>query len=124
MTIQNAIELVDSLTYNQIDMMPKIKWLSDLDRTVQNDILLAHEGTDNREFNGYGPDQDLETELLVPAPYDEIYRWYLEMKIHDTTGEITKYNNAAAKYNAAYIAYADYINRKHTPKGMRNIKIV
>ena len=124
MTIQNAIELVDSLTYNQIDMMPKIKWLSDMDRTVQNDILLAHEGTDNREFKGYGPDQDLETELLVPAPYDEIYRWYLEMKIHDTTGEIIKYNNAAAKYNAAYIAYADYINRKHTPKGVRNIKIV
>lgn len=124
MTIQNAIELVDSLTYNQIDMMPKIKWLSDLDGTVNSDILLAHEGTDNREFNGYGPDQDLETELLVPAPYDEIYRWYLEMKIHDTTGEIIKYNNAAAKYNAAYIAYADYINRKHTPKGVRNIKIV
>lgn len=124
MTIQNAIELVDSLTYNQIDMMPKIKWLSDLDGTVNSDILLAHEGTDNREFKGYGPDQDLETELLVPEPYDEIYRWYLEMKIHDTTGEIIKYNNAAAKYNAAYIAYADYINRKHTPKGVRNIKIV
>ena len=124
MTIQNAIELVDSLTYNQIDMMPKIKWLSDLDGTVNSDILLAHEGTDNGEFKGYGPDQDLETELLVPAPYDEIYRWYLEMKIHDTTGEIIKYNNAAAKYNAAYIAYADYINRKHTPKGVRNIKIV
>lgn len=124
MTIQTAIEMTDSLCFNQIDTVPKIKWLSDLDWTVYQDVLQTHEGTAQIPYSGYGPDVDLETELLIQAPYDELYRWYLEMKIHDATGETARYNNAAAKYNAAFIAYADFVNRKHMPKGQSQIKII
>ena len=54
--------------------------------------------------------------LRVPWPYDEIYRWYLEMKIADANGEMTRYNNAMAKYNAYYTAYQDFYNRTNMPK--------
>ena len=57
------------------------------------------------------------TALLIGWPYDEIYRWYLEMKIDDANGEMTKYNNSAAKYNTYYQAYQNAYNRAHMPKG-------
>ena len=68
-------------------------------------------------FAGYTPEADLDgTVLLIEWPYDEIYRWYLEMKIDDANGEMTKYNNSAAKYNMYYQAYQNAYNRAHLPK--------
>ncbi len=39
------------------------------------------------------------------------------MKIDDANGEMTKYNNSAAKYNTYYQAYQNAYNRAHMPKG-------
>ena len=38
------------------------------------------------------------------------------MKIDDANGEMTKYNNSAAKYNMYYQAYQNAYNRAHLPK--------
>ena len=35
----------------------------------------------------------------------------------DANGEMTKYNNSAAKYNTYYQAYQNAYNRAHMPKG-------
>ena len=55
------------------------------------------------------------TELLVPAPYDEIYLFWLESKIDYWNGEVGKYNNSITMYNTAYSAYEKYYNRTHKP---------
>ena len=94
MTIREAIELVDRLKPNQYGSADKLRWLSELDGAVWHEIWSAHE-----------------------TAYDEIYRWYLEMKIDDANGEMTKYNNSAAKYNTYYQAYQNAYNRAHMPKG-------
>ena len=57
-----------------------------------------------------------ETELLIPWPYDEIYRWYLSMKICDANGETKKYSNEAAKYNSYWQGYFNAYNQAHMPK--------
>ena len=96
MTIREAIELVDRLKPNQYGSADKLRWLSELDGAVWHEIWSAHE-TAVPAFAGYGPETDLDgTALLIGWPYDEIYRWYLEMKIDDANGEMTKYNNSAA----------------------------
>ena len=88
-----------------------------MDGVVWHEIWSAHE-TAVPAFAGYGPEADLDgTALLIGWPYDEIYRWYLEMKIDDANGEMTKYNNSAAKYNTYYQAYQNAYNRAHMPKG-------
>lgn len=117
MTIREAIELVDRLKPNQYGSADKLRWLSELDGVVWHEIWSAHE-TAVPAFAGYGPEADLDgTALLIGWPYDEIYRWYLEMKIDDANGEMTKYNNSAAKYNTYYQAYQNANNRAHMPKG-------
>ena len=104
MTIREAIELVDRLKPNQYGSADKLRWLSELDGVVWHEIWSAHE-TAVPAFAGYGPETDLDgTALLIGWPYDEIYRWYLEMKIDDANGEMKKYKNSAAKYNTYYQA--------------------
>lgn len=123
MTIKNCLDLVDQLTGNQIDRAIKVMWLGNLDRVIYTDVLQKHVVTDEIEFSGYDGDTDGDTVLLAPAPYDEVYRWYLEMQIHGVNSEVVRSNNAAAKYNAAMLSYMDYVNRTYMPKGQKNLKL-
>jgi hypothetical protein len=115
MKIIEAINEIDSLKPNGYEQTEKIRWLSRLDGIIKAEILDIHEG-ESVEFDGYDEDTDLHTELLVPAPYDEVYRYYLEMQIDYANGEYTKYNNAREMYTRAYSAFEKYYNRKHRPK--------
>ena len=61
----------------------------------------------------------METELLVPAPFDEVYLRWLEAQIDYANGEYDKYNNAILMYQTAYDGYANYYNRTHMPVGRK-----
>lgn len=116
MTIRQTIEAVDRLRPNQFSNEDKLRWLSELDGAVYHEILMQHE-MQLPAFTGYPPETDMdETTLLIEWPYDEIYRWYLEMKMDDANAEMTRYNNSAAKYNAYYQAYQNACNRLHMPR--------
>ena len=121
MTIAQAIELVNRLVPNQVSDTDKVDWLNDLDLHIYKTIISAHCMPDMypSEFNGYSESTDPETILLVPTPFDELYRWYLEMHIHGANGETARYNGAAEKYNSSMQNYMDYINRNYPSKGRR-----
>lgn len=121
MTIIEAINRIDLLKPNSYSQEDKISWLSNLDGEVKANIIDTHEGSENVTFNGYHADTDLDTVLLVPAPYDDIYIKWLESQIDYANGENAKFNNSIAMYNATYSAFARYYNRTHLPKG-KNIK--
>lgn len=70
-------------------------------------------------FAGYDANTNTATELLVPAPYDDIYVRWLEAQVDYANGEYGKYNNSITMYNSAYAEYANYYNRKHMPKGSK-----
>ncbi len=124
MTIAEAITHFDGLTHNQISVPVKVVWLSTLDSLIHRETLSTHEGTTPQVFSGYSADTDPDTQLLIPHPYDEIYRWYLELKTWDTLGEMDKYNNAAQKYNTVLLSYMDHINRTYRPKSVGGLRLV
>lgn len=119
MTIMEALHRIDTLKPNTHAQTEKIKWLSTLDGIIKTEIIDNHEGAENVVFNGYTADTPLMTELLVPAPYDEIYLFWLESKIDYWNGEVGKYNNSISMYNEAYSTFARYYNRMHMPKGKK-----
>ena len=88
-------------------------------RFVKTDIIDTHEGSEKVKFNGYNEKTSLTTELLIPAPYDEVYIRYLEMQIDYANGEYGKYNNSTTMYNTAYSAFDRYYNRTHMPIGKK-----
>lgn len=115
MTILEAIARVDAVKPNVCQQPEKIKWLSELDGIVKNEIIDTHEGGEGVTFSGYTEDTNLNTVLLVPAPYDEVYIHFLEMRIDYANNEYGKYNNSMMMYNSAYSAFEKHYNRDHMP---------
>ena len=115
MTILDAIHGVDSLKHNTYTQNDKVKWLSRVDGMVKKHILDAHNGTDMAAFTGYDEGTDLNTQLLVPAPYDELYLRWLEAQIDYANGEYGKYNNSITMFNTAFEAFAAYYIRNNMP---------
>lgn len=117
MTIIEMITDVDALKPNGYEQIYKIQWLSQLDGRVKQDIIDTHEGGEGVMFSGYDAETPLSTELLIPHPYDEVYRYWLEAQIDYANGEYPKYNNSMSMFNEAYSAYERYYHRNHLPVG-------
>jgi hypothetical protein len=119
MKIIEAIDRIDTLKPNTFSQSEKVMWLSTLDGIIKNEIIDTHVGAEQVTFSGYDDDTDLATDLLVPAPYDELYLFWLESKIDYWNGEYGKYNNSVQNYNDAYSDFERYYNRTHMPKGRK-----
>lgn len=119
MKIIEAINGIDSLKHNTYTESDKVAWLSRLDSMVKKHIIDTHEGADEVTFTGYDDSTDLQTELLVPAPYDEVYLRWMEAQIDYHNGEYDRYNNAIEMFHTAYEGYQNYYNRNHMPKGKK-----
>lgn len=115
MTIIEAVTRLDSLKHNTYSQNDKVLWLSKLDWMVKKQIIDTHEGAEATSFNGYTDETDVNTKLLVPAPYDEVYLRWMEAQIDYLNGEYDKYNNAIIMFNADFEAYAAYYNQNHRP---------
>ena len=68
-----------------------------------------------RQLAGALPEVTEDYVLTAEAPYDQMYRYYVEAQIHYANGEMTRYNNAAAAWNNALLTYRDYYTRTHLP---------
>lgn len=119
MTILEAVNRVDTTKPNSYTQVEKVDWLSALDGIIKHQIIDTHEGGEGKVFKGYNADTSLDTVLLVPAPYDDIYIRWLEARIDYANGENDKYNNSLTAYNDTYDLYANYYNRTHMPKGKK-----
>jgi hypothetical protein len=119
MTIMEAITRIDAIKPNGYSQTDKILWLSTLDGTIKTEVIDAHEGAEGITFDGYKDTTNLSTQLLVPAPYDEIYLFWLESKIDYWNGEMGKYNNSISMFNSAYSSFERYYNRNHMPKSKK-----
>ena len=117
MTIIEAISKIDDLKHNTYSVPDKIGWLSRLDWMVKKHIIDTHEGAEKVTFTGYDGETDVQTELLVPAPYDEVYLRWVEAQIDYHNGEYGKYNNSIDMFNTAYQGFQNYYNRTHMPIG-------
>ena len=119
MKIIEAITQIDNLKHNTYSQNDKVQWLSRLDSNVKRLVIDTHEGGEEVRFTGYTAETDPNTVMLVEEPFDEVYLRYLEMQIDYANGEIEKYNNSAMLYNEAWLAFQNYYNRTHMPKGQK-----
>ena len=119
MKIIEAINRIDALKQNTYSQVEKIAWLSNLDSLVKTQIIDTHEGGEDVTFTGYAEDTDLNTELLIPAPYDEVYLNWLEVQIDLYNREYDKYNNAVTMYKDSLDDFSRWYNRTHMPKGTK-----
>lgn len=116
MTIKEAIAQVNDLCPNQYPNAKKIYWLSQLDAMIVNDTLNKYSPGEITGFTGYNGDTDEDTALVVPAPYDELYLYYLQAQIDYWNRETAKYNNSITRYNEAFTRFVRYWRNSHESK--------
>ena len=122
MKINEAIAEADHLKPNMYEEGDKIRWLSRLDGRIFQEIICTHAfnggETEIDSFDGYGSD-DGETELLVGAPYDEMYVRWIEAQIDYNNMEYDSFNNSNAVFESVFSAFRNAYNASHMPKGSR-----
>ena len=96
LTAGQLLGRVDALLPNQYSRAEKMQWLAQA------------EGALPEVTEGYV--------LTAEAPYDELYRHYVEAQIHYAKGETARYNNAATQWNNAFLTYKDYCCRSAAPR--------
>ena len=115
MTLREAISKFDRESKNNIPDDIKIEWISLLDSTIYNDIILTHEINTPISFNGYTTDTDDNTVLLIPEPFSDIYLRFLTIKKDLYLSDISRYNNDVVLYSTAYRDFENYYNRNNMP---------
>ena len=113
MRIRQAISELRSLKPNQYSDETLMRWLSDLDGQIYEDILKDTEQAPPPPVLPYMLERDMERTLLVPFPHDGLYPHYLAAQIDYYNGEYDRYNNGMVMFNVSYQAFADAWTRNH-----------
>ena len=111
MTIRQAIDRLDSRMANTFTNADKVAWLSAAESLINASVF-------NSSGMEYDAD-DLETYLLAPAPFDEMYLHYLEAMIHYQNGENDRYNAAIILFNKFFDDFAAWHIRNNKPQNRR-----
>ena len=135
MTVAEIIEQYNTERPNQASDELKIGWLKKCEQMIINEVIISHEhdltdedkvslsvhgstlkitpaGLLESHMDGF----DLDTEMLVPAPYDDLYLWYLDQRVGYTQADTKRYNMAVVQYNNALLSYQQYFNRTYKTK--------
>ena len=121
LTVNEAIMQTDALLKNNpIPHEIKLSWLTALDHYLYTDVILTHEGGDEVTFTPY--EDGIDSELLVPSPYDSLYVEYLKMKVFYETHEYTRYNNSMSVFNKMLSAWRGAYHSSHLPKAERGMR--
>ena len=114
-TAAQVLEHVDALVPNQYTRSEKLRWLAQAEGFVLREV---------RRVTGPLAALEDDTALSAEAPYDELYRHYVEAQIHYCNGEMARYNAAAANWNTGLLTYRVYVCRTGAPvQGVRALKL-
>lgn len=116
MKIIDAITQLQAIKPNQYDDDTIVRWLSDLDGIIYEEVIKWHESEAEIAHGPYDPKTDMDTTLMVSEPYTDVYIKYLSAQVDYYNAELARYNNSMIMYNVALSSFADWYNRKHKPK--------
>ena len=117
-TMNSVIEAVDRLKPNVFTEEDKYRWIARVDGMVSTDVLGQAEPT------VYDLPADADTELLVNAPFDDMYPLYTAAMIDFCNREYNSYNNTAAMFAERLEAYKAWYIRSHEAETARNFRNV
>ena len=106
-TLQQALTRIDAICPNAWDETAKLLWLNEFESMIQTRIL----GTAPEQCITYDADTDRSTKLLVPAPFDRLYVYYVIAMCDYAAHETAHYADSMMLFNAALDEYAKWYQR-------------
>ena len=114
MTIIEAINQVDGIKFNTYSQEDKVRWLSSLDSKITA-VLEGAYPSPMGVSAPYDPNTDMEHELLLGSPWDEMYIRWMEAMIDYNNGETDSYNRSITLFNNLYQNFCDWYIRRNMP---------
>ncbi|MBQ7834226.1 MAG: hypothetical protein IJ385_00420 [Ruminiclostridium sp.] len=112
MTVNFAIEQALKLHPDTIPDSIKCRWLSELDGKIMRETM--HQDG----FAPYRFPEDGERQLVVGAPYDNLYELYIIAMSDFFSGEMANYSASAVLFEQAYSEFRkNYIRSNMPPQG-------
>ena len=116
MTLQEALDLTNQLKPNMMVRSTMVRFLNEIEGKVHREILMKHVHTAEEETcPEYDENTEGSTELLVEAPYDMLYVYYLMSKVDMLNQEEDKEYNDRVRFENAWDEFSDYWTREHMP---------
>mgnify|MGYP007076253857 CR=1 FL=1 len=106
-TLQQALTRIDTICPNAWDDAAKLLWLNECESMIQTRIL----GTAPEACITYDADTARNTALLVPAPFDRLYVYYVIAMCDYAAHETAHYTDSMMLFNAALDEYAKWYQR-------------
>ena len=106
-TLQQALTRIDTICPNAWDETAKLLWLNECESMIQTRIL----GAAPEQCITYDADTDRSTALLVPAPFDRLYVYYVIAMCDYAAHETAHYADSMMLFNAALDEYAKWYQR-------------
>lgn len=106
-TLQQALTRIDAICPNAWDETAKLLWLNECESMIQTRIL----GVVPEQCITYDADTDRSTALLVPAPFDRLYVYYVIAMCDYAAHETAHYADSMMLFNAALDEYAKWYQR-------------
>lgn len=131
MKVSALIEQYNMERPNEVEDSAKVSMLKKIEHIIINEVILTHEfnkddapmemsvtGSTLHINKGGNLTQHLDSfgmhiELLIPEPYEDVYTFFLDMRIAFNNNDMKRYNVASAMYNNALLTYQQYYNRTH-----------
>ena len=115
MTANKVIERVDKIRPNPYTEEQKLEWINNLEEMVQRLVIQS------KEIKSLSYPEDMDKELLIAAPFENLYSLYLESMIDYYNREYGNYNNSALMFETRFTEYKKAYIRgesvKHTASG-------
>lgn len=117
-TMKNVIEYIDGVKPNVYSENDKYQWIARVEGMVALDVY-EDEGAPI-----YNLPDDADEELLVPAPFDDMYALYVAAMIDFHNKEYNNYNNSVLMFTERLEQYKAWYIRHHAVGKARNFRNV
>ena len=119
MTVAAMIEQFNIERPNSIEDQLKVEWLRKCEANIIDSVILLRkieEGDRTKEeWQEYLDTYDLDTEMILSEPYDDVYLHYLDQRMALNNNDTRRYNLASGLFNNAFLSYQQKYNREHLP---------
>ena len=120
MKLVNCIEEVKEEKPNSFGEDKLTRYINELEFMVQEYL-----GTESEDMISYDWEKDGTVELIVPPPYDSMYKSWLKAKIDYANEEYNGYANNQAQFSSDYEEWQAYALRSNMvksdmPTGIKN----
>lgn len=117
-TMNSVIEELDEVKPNVYSEEMKFKWISRLDGMISTEV---HQEAEPIQ---YAIPADADKELLVGAPFDDLYVLYCASMVDFHNREFNDYNNSALMFSERLDAYKAYYIQRNAAGKARNFRNV